>query len=154
PARCRPARGAQGDGGHGHLQRAEPVHVLGDLPARHGRPGRRGASLPRARRHDPALPAMRLIERFCRLLEFAIAVLLAGMVLMVFGNVVLRYAFNSGIVVSEELSRWLFVWVTFLGAIVALKERSHLGTDFLIARLPVRGRQACLVLGHLLMLAA
>ena len=43
------------------------------------------------------------------------------MVVMVFGNVVLRYGFNSGITVSEELSRWLFVWMTFLGAIVALR---------------------------------
>jgi hypothetical protein len=44
------------------------------------------------------------------------------MVVMVFGNVVLRYAFNSGITVSEELSRWLFVWMTFMGAVVALKD--------------------------------
>lgn len=37
------------------------------------------------------------------------------MVVLVFTNVVLRYALNSGIAVSEELSRWLFVWLTFLG---------------------------------------
>ena len=95
---------------------------------------------------------MQLIDRFCRLIEFAIAACLAVMVVMVFGNVVLRYAFNSGIVVSEEVSRWLFLWVTFLGAIVALKERAHLGSDFVLAMLPRRGKQACLVAGHLLML--
>ena len=94
----------------------------------------------------------RLIEGFCRLIEILIAAFLAVMVVMVFGNVVLRYAFNSGIIVSEEVSRWLFLWVTFLGAIVALKEHAHLGTDFLIARLPLRGKKACLALGHLLML--
>src|SRR5258708_15805358 len=76
------------------------------------------------------------------------------MVVMVFGNVVLRYAFNSGIIASEEVSRWLFLWVTFLGAIVALKEHGHLGTDALISRLPVLGKKICLVLGHLLMLYA
>src|SRR2546428_13737295 len=76
------------------------------------------------------------------------------MVVMVFGNVVLRYALNSGIIVSEEVSRWLFLWVTFLGAIVAVKEHAHLGTDFLISRLPARGKKVCLVLGHLLMLYA
>jgi len=96
----------------------------------------------------------RLIEGFCRLLEILIAAFLAAMVVMVFGNVVLRYAFNSGIVVSEEVSRWLFLWVTFLGAIVALKEHGHLGTDALISRLPVVGKKICLVLGHLLMLFA
>jgi TRAP-type C4-dicarboxylate transport system permease small subunit len=56
-------------------------------------------------------------------------VCLALMVVMVFGNVVLRYGFNSGITVSEELSRWLFVWMTFLGALVALRNHAHLGTD-------------------------
>jgi TRAP-type transport system small permease protein len=94
----------------------------------------------------------RAIDGFCRLIEILIAVFLAVMAVMVFGNVVLRYAFNSGIIVSEEVSRWLFLWVTFLGAIVALKEHGHLGTDALISRLPVLGKKICLVLGHLLML--
>src|SRR2546430_8718100 len=76
------------------------------------------------------------------------------MVVMVFGNVVLRYGFNSGIIVSEEVSRWLFLWVTFLGAIVALKEGAHLGSDFLVSRLPVLGKKICLVAGHVLMLYA
>jgi len=96
----------------------------------------------------------RAIEGFCRLIEILIAGFLAVMVVMVFGNVVLRYALNSGIVVSAELSRWLFLWVTFLGAIVALKERAHLGSDFLVSRLPVLGKKICLVVGHLLMLYA
>ncbi len=96
----------------------------------------------------------RAIDAFCRLLEILIAIFLAAMVAMVFGNVVLRYAFNSGIVVSEELSRWLFLWVVFLGAIVALKEHAHLGTGALVSRLPLAGRRACLALGHLLMLYA
>ncbi len=94
----------------------------------------------------------RLIDGYCRLLEWAIALALAVMVVLVFGNVVLRYAFNSGITVSEEISRWLFVWLTFLGAIVALKEHGHLGSDMLVSRLPVWGKKVCLIAGHLLML--
>ncbi len=92
------------------------------------------------------------IDRFCRLLDAVMALLLAIMVLLVFGNVVLRYGFDSGITVSEEVSRWLFVWMTFLGAVVALKEHAHLGTDMLISRLGVTGRKACLVAAQLLML--
>ena len=92
------------------------------------------------------------IDRFCHGLEFVIAVLLAVMVVMVFGNVVLRYGFNSGITVSEEVSRWAFVWLTFLGAIVALKEHGHLGSDMLVSRLPIVGKKVCLVVGQLLML--
>ena len=93
----------------------------------------------------------RAIESYCRLLEALLAFALAAMVVMVFGNVVLRYAFNSGITVSEELSRWFFVWMTFLGAIVGLKEHGHLGTDMLVSRLGPAGKRACLVASQLLM---
>ena len=96
----------------------------------------------------------RLIEGYCRLLEGAIAAALALMVVLVFGNVVLRYAFNSGITVSEEMSRWLFVWMTFLGAVVAMKEHAHLGTDVMVSRLGVAGKKVCFVLGHAMMLYA
>ena len=92
------------------------------------------------------------INRFCKLLDALIAIALAVMVVLVFGNVVLRYAFNTGITVSEELSRWLFVWLTFMGAVVALKDRGHLGTDMLISRLPRAGRRLCAVVGQVLML--
>ena len=93
-----------------------------------------------------------LLDRLCRLLSAVMVLFLAAMVVMVFGNVVLRYAFNSGITVSEELSRWLFVWMTFLGALVALRTHHHLGTDTLVSRLPVAGKKICLGLSHLLML--
>lgn len=94
----------------------------------------------------------KLINGYARLLEWLMAGLLALMVVLVFGNVVMRYAANSGITVSEELSRWLFVWMTFLGAIVAVKEHAHLGTDMLIARLGHTGKKVCLITGQVLML--
>jgi TRAP-type transport system small permease protein len=94
----------------------------------------------------------RLIGAYCRLLTSAIVALLALMVVLVFGNVVLRYVANSGITVSEELSRWFFVWLTFLGAVIGLREHAHLGTDLLIGRLGRRGRRACVAVSQVLML--
>jgi TRAP-type C4-dicarboxylate transport system permease small subunit len=94
----------------------------------------------------------KFIDMLCRFFGLLMVTCLALMVVMVFGNVVLRYGFNSGITVSEELSRWLFVWMTFLGSVVALRHHAHLGTDALIARLPPAGKKACYVLAHLLML--
>ena len=92
------------------------------------------------------------LKAYCKALEAVIAACLVLMVALVFGNVVLRYAFNSGIALSEEVSRWLFVWLTFLGAVVALHEHGHLGTEVLVARLATGGRKACLVIGYGLML--
>ncbi|MBB6559262.1 TRAP-type C4-dicarboxylate transport system permease small subunit [Acidovorax soli] len=94
----------------------------------------------------------RFIDRYVRAINLLIALALAVMVVLVFGNVVLRYVFNSGITVSEELSRWLFIWITFLGAVAALRENAHLGTDMLVSRLPVKGKKVCMVLGQVLML--
>ena len=95
---------------------------------------------------DAALGAL------CKLMEVLIAAGLAVMVVLVFGNVVLRYGFNSGITVSEELSRWIFVWITLLGAVVALREHGHLGVDMAVNLLPAWGKKACLVLSHVIML--
>ena len=96
----------------------------------------------------------RLLDLYYRVLKGAIALCLAAMVVLVFTNVVLRYLFNSGIATSEELSRWLLVWLTFLGAIVAMREHAHLGVDSLIRALPPRGRLICFVLSYVLMLYA
>ena len=94
----------------------------------------------------------RIVEGYFHLLKFIIAGCLMVMCVLVFGNVVLRYAFNTGITVSEEVSRWLFVYLTFLGAIVAFRERGHLGVDMVIAKLGVTGKKVCMWLNQLLML--
>ena len=93
----------------------------------------------------------RALDLYCTFLKAVIAACLAVMVVLVFGNVVLRYGFNSGITVSEEVSRWLFIWGTFLGALVALREHGHLGIDMVVGRLPVIGKKICLIVGHVLM---
>jgi TRAP-type transport system small permease protein len=96
----------------------------------------------------------RIVEGYFHLLKIRIALCLAIMVVLVFGNVVLRYGFNMGITSSEELSRLLFVWMTFLGAIVAMHEHGHLGVDIVVRRLPAFGKKLCLVISHVLMLFA
>ena len=94
----------------------------------------------------------RFFDLTCKAIEYLIAAFMAVMVILVFGNVFLRYGFNSGITLSEELSRWLFVWMTFLGAIVALRSHEHLGTDMLVGRLGPVGKKICMGLSQLLMM--
>ncbi|WP_256985542.1 TRAP transporter small permease [Bordetella genomosp. 1] len=59
---------------------------------------------------------------------------LVVMMVLLFGNVTLRYVFNSGINVSDELSRLAFVWLIFIGAVLALREHQHLGVTMLVQR--------------------
>jgi TRAP-type C4-dicarboxylate transport system permease small subunit len=88
-----------------------------------------------------------------RVLELLLVACLLTMLAMVFGNVVLRYGFDSGLVLSEELSRFAFVWMTFVGAILAAREGMHVGVDALLEALPDAAHRACLVLAELLVIA-
>lgn len=92
------------------------------------------------------------INLFFKLLEFLVVACLVAMVVMVFGNVVLRYGFNSGIDISDEMSRYCFIWLTYIGAMVAMREKGHLGVDSLVRRLPLLGKQVCFLLSESLML--
>ena len=92
------------------------------------------------------------VDLFFRLLELLIVVAMAAMVVMVFGNVVLRYGFNSGIVFSEEMARYFFVWLTFIGAVVVFRENAHLGVETLVQRFGRTGRLVCLILSDLVIL--
>jgi TRAP-type C4-dicarboxylate transport system permease small subunit len=92
------------------------------------------------------------IDWFFKALEFLVVLAMVAMVAMVFGNVVLRYAFNSGIQVSEEMSRYCFIWLTYIGAMIAMREKGHLGVDTLVKHLPVFGKKVCLFISESLML--
>ena len=98
----------------------------------------------------PAAPTP--LDRFCRGLDRVSALALALMAAMVFGNVVLRYGFNSGILISEELSRFLFVWMTFIGAVVVLREHGHLGMDSVIKLLPLNGARVAKIISDALII--
>lgn len=89
---------------------------------------------------------------FSRLTNIILALCLATMSILIFGNVVLRYVFDSGITWSEEVSRFLFIWMTFLGAIVALKDNDHLGVDMLLQKLPLTGKRVVFIFSNLIVL--
>ncbi|MCK3777251.1 TRAP transporter small permease [Ensifer sesbaniae] len=92
------------------------------------------------------------IDLFYKALEFLLIVLLSGMAVMVFVNVVMRYAMNSGLTVSDELARYFFVWVTFIGAVVTFREHGHLGVETLVAFLGRKGRIVCMILSNLVII--
>ena len=87
-----------------------------------------------------------------RMIEFVLFCLLAGMVLMVFGNVVLRYAFNTGLNFSEEMARYFFVWLTFIGAVLTFAERGHIGVETLVRTFGRSGRLICMALSNAIIL--
>ena len=84
-----------------------------------------------------------MLERFDRGLCLAnkavLAALLAVMATLVFGNVVLRYVFGFSLSWVEELTRYMMIWLAWLGAGLALRESAHIAIDTLQQALPEIG---------------
>jgi TRAP-type C4-dicarboxylate transport system permease small subunit len=68
--------------------------------------------------------------------EILIAFFLAVMIILVFLNVVLRYLFSTGLAWSEEITRLCFIFLVYLGAIIAARENRHLLIDSLLYKAP------------------
>src|SRR3546814_6097842 len=77
-----------------------------------------------------------------RLEEGLIALLLASMTLVTFGQVIARYVFNYSVVWALELSTFLFGGLIFLGISYGVRVTAHIGVDALVKRLPKSMTQA------------
>ena len=77
----------------------------------------------------------KFMDKLFKGIDYFTGILTGLMVVFVFLNVVLRTFFNSGLTWSEELSRYLFVYVTYIGAISAMRANGHLGVDTLFSRM-------------------
>lgn len=95
-----------------------------------------------------------MLRFFEKLLSFITAAALATIVALVFINVVMRYVLNSGLTWSEEIAVNLFVWVIFLGAILAGLEGRHIRIDLLTSNLPVFWQKVFFVVSSLCALFA
>lgn len=56
--------------------------------------------------------------------------------LIVFVQVVLRYLFNTSLIWSEEIARYLIIWVILVGSSIAVREKAHASVDVVVSFLP------------------
>ncbi|GKT18256.1 TRAP transporter small permease [Acidovorax sp. SUPP2522] len=112
-------------------------------------PPTRDLAAPSAPSSSPHAPPRRK-PALQRLAELFMVLALAGMVVAVFVNVVLRYVFHTSIVSYEEVSRLLFVWLVAVGSIVAAFEGKHLGFDMLTSRVKGGARKGLFWVSQLL----
>jgi TRAP-type C4-dicarboxylate transport system permease small subunit len=92
------------------------------------------------------------LNKLFKFFEMLMAALLGAMVTLVLLNVILRYVFNSGITWSEEMARYLFFWLIFVGAVGAMRDNAHLGIDTLLKRLSPSIQKVVYLLGQVLIL--
>ena len=97
---------------------------------------------------------MRIRQNLEHVLNAIVGVLLTGMVIIVFSNVVARYFLNAALAWSDEVSRFMFIWLVFIGAVIAYMKNEHLGLDILVKYLPPRASRILVVFADLLVLFA
>jgi len=78
----------------------------------------------------------KLLDRIEKALDAVLVLMMIVMGGAVVLQVISRYIFNSPTSWSEELARYLFVWITFLGAAVVIRKRRHVDVTVLTDRLP------------------
>jgi TRAP-type C4-dicarboxylate transport system permease small subunit len=93
------------------------------------------------------------VEQFWKIIDrifFWLSVLtLGGMTLLIFIQVIFRYALNSPLAWTEELARFLFIWMTFVAGVVAARRGQHIGVELIVNMLPSIGRKAIGIFAHL-----
>ena len=92
----------------------------------------------------------------CEFTERAVRLVLALLILLVVVITLLavftRYVLNDPLAWTEQVSRILFVWMTFLGTAVLYRRRLHITIDFVLYALPPALRRPIAVVNELLML--
>lgn len=95
-------------------------------------------------------------ENFTAALEQIVNIIAIMFFSLIFGIMLLqiffRYVLNSPLVWTEELCRYLFIWICFLGWTIALKQGSHIRINFIIERIPWRFRKMILIVFQVLIL--
>ncbi len=81
----------------------------------------------------------------------ALIILVSAVTIVVFLQVIYRYVLIQPLYWSEELARYLFIWLSIFGAVLGVQKRGHFGLDFFYRMLPERGRGFLQLLIHLLM---
>jgi len=84
----------------------------------------------------------RVNDRLLRICKYILIAIVGVLAVILIAAVFYRYALNNAIAWSEEGSKYLMVWLTFLGAPIALRNAAHINIDLLVKLFPPRGRQA------------
>lgn len=84
-----------------------------------------------------------------RIEEVFLVILMVVAVILVSAQIITRFVTKTPLPWSEELARYIFLWLTWVGAAFATKERKHITIDVVTERLPQLGKRVCLVLSTL-----
>lgn len=85
-----------------------------------------------------------------KVLALVCGCLILAMTVLIFWQVVCRYVFNNSLTWSEELGRYIFAWITFIGLPVALRAKAHVALDLLLKKLHGKAKLTVLTINAVL----
>ena len=89
---------------------------------------------------------------FDRFEEVVLVVMFAAMVLAIFFQVIMRYVFNNSLPWSEELGKFLFVWLSWFGISIGAKRGEHIKITMLTDKLSYTAAQICNILSEIVVI--
>ncbi|MBR5642464.1 MAG: TRAP transporter small permease [Firmicutes bacterium] len=83
----------------------------------------------------------KIIDALCKVLRHVAGALMICIVICVTIQIIARSILHLSTPWTEEIARYLLIWMTFLGSPVALRKGEHLMVDLLYSKYPAKGRQ-------------
>lgn len=68
--------------------------------------------------------------------KYILIIMTVLMFIIVGTNVFSRYILNSSLGWADELARFIFIWISFLGAVLAYQANEHIGLNYVVEKLP------------------
>lgn len=84
--------------------------------------------------------------------DVCLVVMFFGMVAVIFLQIIMRYVFNDSLTWSEELGKFIFVWISWLGISIGQRRNEHIKITMLTDKLPPRAQKITAVLADVILI--
>lgn len=92
----------------------------------------------------------KIVDFLDRLEEIVLVIMFALMVLVIFGQVIMRYVFNNSLSWSEELGKFLFVWISWIGISIGAKRKEHIKITMFVDKCSPKNALICEILSEII----
>lgn len=94
----------------------------------------------------------KVIATLDKIEDTALIFMFVAMVGIIFFQVIMRYVFNNSLSWSEELGKFLFVWLSWLGISIGHRRREHIKITLLVDKLSPKGKKITEILSELILI--
>ncbi len=94
----------------------------------------------------------KIVDILDKIEENVLVIMFMSMVAIIFFQVIMRFVFNNSLVWSEELGKFIFVWISWLGISIGHRKGEHIKITILVDRLPHKLRMLSVAISELILI--